>query len=398
MLETITMAPPDAILGLTEAFKQDPNPDKINLGVGIYKDAEGRTPVLRSVKAAERRISASERSKAYLPITGAEEFAAGVRELLFGAGSGRPAPGHAAVLHTPGGTGALRVAGDFMKKMFPNGAIWMSEPTWNNHPAVFKAAGVPVKTYPYYDMQENRLDFGKMLNAFGKIPAGDTVLLHGRCHNPTGQDPSPEQWEQIAGTLAARKIFPLLDFAYQGFGDGMDEDAACVRALLDKVPEMFVAASCSKNFGLYRERVGALTVVTDSPEKTEKVLSHLKIAVRTSYSNPPAHGAAIVTAILGDAELRRIWEEELDAMRGRINGMRRLFAETMAREAPGRDFSFIQEQRGMFSLTGLNARQVKTLREKYSIYMVSSGRVNVAGMTEANMDQLCRAIASVFNG
>jgi aspartate/tyrosine/aromatic aminotransferase len=396
MFEAIDVAPPDPILGLTEAFKQDSNPNKINLGVGVYKDASGKTPVLAAVKAAEARILESETSKGYLPINGDPGYGEQVRRLLFGQDSKLVNDGRAVTAHTPGGTGALRVAGDYLKAKHPNTTVWMSDPTWANHPAVFTAAGLQQAKYAYFDATKNALAFGQMLDSLKQVSAGDAVLIHACCHNPSGVDLTPEQFGQVGELLTERKALPLVDFAYQGFASGLEQDAAGLRALAAKVPEFMVCSSFSKNFGLYNERTGALTVVAGQTAAAQAVLSHVKVVVRRNYSNPPSHGGAIVTTILGDAELSAQWETELTTMRDRINGMRRLFASTLEAKGANRDFSFITQQRGMFSFSGLNKDQVAALREKHSIYIVGSGRINVAGMTEANMPRLCEAIVSVL--
>ncbi|MCB0046423.1 MAG: aspartate/tyrosine/aromatic aminotransferase [Caldilineaceae bacterium] len=396
MLETIQAAPPDAILGLTEAFKQDANPAKMNLGVGVYKDAAGKTPVLASVKEAEKRILADEESKSYLPINGSPAFGAATQELLFGPGHEVVVSGRAVTAQTPGGTGALRVAADFIAQLMPGARVWLSDPTWPNHPQVFGRAGVETRTYPYFDAAANGVAFAAMLAALREIPAGDVVLLHGCCHNPTGVDLSPDQWTQVADVIRAQGLLPLLDFAYQGFAEGLYEDAVGLRALAQPGRELLIASSYSKNFGLYNERVGAFTVVAPSADAAQAVLSQVKKCIRANYSNPPAHGGAIVTAILADPELRSQWEEEVATMRDRINAMRDLFVETLNEMGVEQDFSFIARQRGMFSFSGLTPDQVAALRDDYSIYVVGSGRINVAGMTEENMNYLCGAIADVL--
>ncbi len=396
MFEHITPAPADAILGLTEAFKKDPNPRKINLGVGVYKDASGRTPVLQAVRRAQERVLAQERSKSYLPIDGLPSYVAATQALLFGPQHEIVTSGRAATVQTPGGTGALRVAGDFIKRMFPEATVWLSTPTWANHANVFQAAGLQVANYPYFDPATGGVDFPSMLEALQSIPSGDVLLLHGCCHNPTGVDLSPEQWRTVAKLAGERGILPLVDFAYQGFAQGLAEDAVGLHILAEEVPEFMVASSYSKNFGLYNERTGALTLVAPTPQAGEAVRSRVKRAIRTNYSNPPAHGAKIVDAILGDRDLRHLWETEVTAMRERINRMRHLFVESLNQLGVERDFSFIVRQRGMFSYSGLTPAQVQALRERFSIYIVGSGRINVAGMTEANMDYLCQAIAQVL--
>jgi len=396
IFEALPVAPADPILGLTEAFNKDPNPNKINLSVGVYKDAEGKTPVFRSVKRAEERILQRETSKDYMPIQGSAEYARVVQELVFGAGHAALAEKRVATAHTPGGTGALRVAGDFIKQMLPGRTVWLSNPTWPNHPNVFKAAGLPIDTYPYFDAAANALDFDAMTAKLKTLPEGDIVLLHGCCHNPTGIDPTPEQWQIIGDILDARKLLPLIDFAYQGLGDGLEEDAAGVRALCRPGREMFICSSFSKNFGLYNERVGALTVVAANEAGAQIALSQLKACIRANYSNPPAHGASIITTVLNDPDLRAEWEAEVAAMRDRINGMRALFVDTLKAKGVQRDFSFLKRQRGMFSFSGLTKEQVETLRQKFAIYILGSGRINVAGMTQGNMGPLCDAIADVL--
>ncbi|MHC4721956.1 MAG: amino acid aminotransferase [Planctomycetota bacterium] len=396
MFEKLQMAPADPILGLTEAFNNDPNPDKINLGVGVYKDESGTTPILACVKAAEERILKAETTKSYLPIPGGAEFAAATQQLLFGAGSDIIADGKAATAQTPGGTGALRIAGEFLKKLRPTAKVWLSNPTWSNHLGVFGEAGFQLQKYPYYDADGKCIDFEAMINALKAIGQGDIVLLHACCHNPTGIDPALEQWKKILDVVSQQKFTPLLDFAYQGLANGIEEDAAGLRLFCDSGLEMLIASSFSKNFGLYKERVGALTVVCDSAETAQNVLSHIKIRIRRNYSNPPSHGAAIVSTIMNDPQLRTQWEAEVATIRERIRQMRELFVKTLKEKGVQRDFSFITKQNGMFSFSGLTKDQVNQLREKYSVYIVGSGRINVAGMTPKNMDRLCEAIADVL--
>ena len=398
MFDTLVAAPPDPILGLTEAFKKDPNPQKVNLGVGVYKDAAGRTPVLQSVKRAEEKILAAEQSKTYLPIEGNAEFDRATLELLFGAEHPLLSAGCAVSAQAPGGTGALRVAADFIASTLGKRTVWLSDPTWPNHPNVFQAAGLPTNTYPYFDKQGNCVNFAGMIDALAKMPAGDVVILHGCCHNPTGIDLSVAQWEAVASVMAERRLLPIVDFAYQGFADGLREDAAGLAVLASRGQEMLVASSYSKNFGLYNERVGALTVVGQDEHATDIALSHVKRVIRANYSNPPSHGAAIVATVLTDPELRTLWEREVQEMRDRINTMRHLFVETLHDKGVTQDFSFIAHQRGMFSFSGLTVDQVKALRDRYSIYIVGSGRISVAGMTQGNMDYLCSAVADVLNG
>lgn len=396
MFETLEMAPPDAILGLTEAFKKDDNPNKINLSVGVYQDANGQTPILSCVKEAERRLLDSEKNKSYLGIDGSPEFGERVRELLFCSQHEIVTDHRAATLQTPGGTGALRVAADLLRRKFPTAGVWLSKPTWANHGAIFEAAGLQVQQYEYMDSAGTGFDCDAMLASLGEMPQGSAVCLHACCHNPTGIDPTPEQWSKIAEVVRDRGLLPLVDFAYQGFGDGLTEDAAGLLELCRANREMLICSSFSKNFGLYGERVGALTIVGDTSDAVTAALSHAKKCVRANYSNPPKHGASIVNEVLADQQLRAQWETEVAEMRGRINGMRELFVKTMRDKAPEHDFSFITRQRGMFSFSGLTPLQVDQLRNNHSIYIVGSGRINVAGITEANMERLCDAIASVL--
>lgn len=390
------MAPADAILGLTEAFKKDPAPHKINLGVGVYKDEKNQTPILESVKRAEEKLLAEEKSKSYLSIPGSPAYAACVKELLFGADHEIVASNRAHTAQTPGGTGALRVAGDFIRQQFPGAAIWLSNPTWANHNAIFEAAGLETKSYPYYDAAGKCLDFAGMTAALEGAPAGDVVLLHGCCHNPSGMDPDQAQWEALAALTREKGLLPLFDFAYQGFARGLEEDAAGLRAFCSAGRELLICSSFSKNFGLYNERVGAMTLVGANADVAAAAFSHVEKSIRANYSNPPFHGGAIVTTILNDPALRALWISELDAMRDRIQSMRDLFVETLKAKGVAQDFSFISTQNGMFSFSGLNKDQVNVLREKYAIYIVGSGRINVAGMTPDNMTPLCDAIASVL--
>jgi aspartate/tyrosine/aromatic aminotransferase len=408
MFESLDIAPPDAILGLNDAFRNDPNPLKINLSVGVYKDAQGNTPILASVKEAERRMLAKETHKSYLAIEGLPDYGRFVGELLFGKdheGKDHEGKDHeivqskrSATLQTPGGTGALRVAADLLKRKFPQSRVWHSRPTWANHPSVFQAADRAVDSYPYIDSAQTGLDFSAMMDGLKKVPTGDVVLLHACCHNPTGIDPTLEQWRQIAEMMSERKLLPLVDFAYQGFGDGLDADAAGLRELVRRCPEMLVCSSFSKNFGLYSERVGALTIVASSQAGAEAAMSHARVCVRVNYSNPPQHGAAVVATVLGDPELRGQWEREVDGMRARIHAMRTRFVEMMRAKTSRRDFSFLAHQRGMFSYSGLTPMQVDELRTKHAVYVVTQGgRINVAGMTEENLPRLCQAIASVLS-
>lgn len=396
MFDHIEVAPPDPILGLEEAFRKDPNPAKINLGAGVYKDESGNTPIFRAVKRAEATILQTETTKAYLGITGAPEFATAVQRLLFGEQDPVLAGRRAVTAHCPGGTGALRVAADFIKRINPSARAWISQPSWPNHPGVMRAAGLAVELYPYFDAVNHSVAFDAMLAALARANAGDVVILHGSCHNPTGADLTPEQWAALADFVAERKLLPLVDFAYQGFARSLTADALGLHILCERLEEVLIASSFSKNFGLYNERVGALTLVARSAAAAQAAFSQIKTIIRVLYSNPPAHGAKIVTTILNSPELRADWEAELAAMRGRIWEMRRQFVAGLKALGVARDFSFIERQNGMFSYTGLTKEQVRVLREEHSIYMVDSGRINVAGLTSSNLSAVCEAIAAVL--
>lgn len=396
MFEKIVAAPPDPILGITEAFNKDERKDKINLSVGVFKDKNGATPVLNSVKAAEELILSSTKSKGYKPIEGDPAYGKAVREMLFGASDSLVSDGRASTCHTPGGTGALRMAADFLSAKAGTKAIWMSNPTWANHPAIFAGAGFEVKNYAYFDATSSSLDMKGLLSSLSDVAPGEAVLLHACCHNPSGVDPTLDQWLEIAELLKGRGAIPLVDFAYQGFGAGLEEDAAGLRALSSQIDELLVCSSFSKNFGLYNERVGALTVVAKDKNAGDAVMSQLKVCARINYSNPPAHGGNIVTTILNNADLRAQWTSELTEMRNRIKGMRTAFVQGLKKAGAKQDFSFIEKQNGMFSFSGLNKDQVERLKKEYAIYIVGSGRINVAGMTESNMDELCKAIVAVL--
>lgn len=393
--DSVTLAPADPILSLTEAFKADPNPDKINLSVGVFVDDSGVTPVLDSVKEAEKRILASVTTKSYLPITGSPEFAKLTQQLCFGEELAARLNGRVVSLQSPGGTGALRVAADFIAKNLPAKTVWLSNPTWVNHHGIFNAPGLETKSYAYFDSASLSLDYPAFIDAISKIPSDDIVVLHGCCHNPTGADLSAEQWQEVAQIAAKQGWIPLVDFAYQGFGEGIDEDAAAARIIAEAGLPVFVAQSFSKNLGLYQDRVGALHVVVDDAADTAKVASQLKISVRVNYSNPPAHGGAIVTTILSNSALTEQWRGEVAAMRERIANVRRQFVDALAAAGVSRDFSFLNEQKGMFSFTGLTKDQAIELREKHAIYIVDSGRINVAGITSKNIDRLVKTLAGL---
>ena len=393
MFETLEMAPPDAILGLNETFRNDSNPDKINLSVGVYKNQDGITPILDCVKAAEQKLLAEETQKSYLSIDGSPEYAQLVKQLLF---EGAIDEARLATVQAPGGTGALRVAAEFLSKRMDRNRIWCSKPTWGNHVNIFQAAGLEVDWYPYLDEAQQGLAFDALQGTMSEIPAGDIVCLHACCHNPSGVDPSLEQWQQMATIAQQQGLIVLLDFAYQGFASGLREDAACLNPLLESGCDLLICNSFSKNFGLYSERVGALTMVASSGDAASAALSHAKSTVRANYSNPPKHGAAIVTTILSDEQLTAQWHQELADMRKRISDMRQRFAQIMIDKNSPHDFSSITEQCGMFSFSGLSKLQVDRLRNEYSIYIVGNGRINVAGITDNNIERLCDAILGVL--
>ncbi|HSV73231.1 MAG TPA: amino acid aminotransferase [Chthonomonadales bacterium] len=392
----IETAPPDPILGLTEAFIADPNPHKVNLGVGVYQNACGRVPLLTAVQEAQKRWIAREDTKSYLPIDGLREYNRAVQQLLFGAGSAILAEQRAVTVQGLGGTGSLRVGADFLRRFFPRAAVWISAPSWENHRALFEGAGFRVETYPYYDPGSHGLDFDAMLSGLRAAPSGDVVVLHACCHNPSGVDPMPDQWAQVVAVCAERGLIPFLDCAYQGLGDGLEQDVAAVHAFVDSRLPFLVATSFSKSFSLYRERVGALTVVAPNAEEARRLLTQLKRVIRTNYSNPPSHGAQTVALVLGDPQLRAQWVEELEAMRQRIQAMRDGFVAGLASEGVDRDFSFIARQKGMFSFSGLTKEQVRRLRAESSLYILDSGRICVAAMNDGNLPTICRAIAGVL--
>lgn len=396
MWKNIEAAPADSILGLTEAFKNDPNPAKVNLGVGVYKDDAGNTPVLGSVKAAERILVEKETTKSYLPISGDPGYGAAVQKLLFGANSEVVAAGRAATVHAPGGTGALRVGAELLKKFNGQAKVWISKPTWANHKGIFSAAGFELAEYGYYDAATMSLDFDALLASLEAVPAGDVVLLHACCHNPSGVDLNEEQWSKVVALGKEKGWIPFLDFAYQGFGAGVEADRYAVEQFAAAGVDFFVASSFSKNFGLYNERTGALTVVSPTREESVVAMSHLKTTVRVIYSNPPAHGGLVAATILADSALYEQWIGELDEMRDRIVAMRGALVDGLAARGVERDFSFIKAQRGMFSFSGLNDEVVAWLRENKSIYVVGGGRINLAGLTTANIDYVCDAIAEAL--
>ncbi|OUW15408.1 MAG: aromatic amino acid aminotransferase [Opitutales bacterium TMED158] len=394
--DSVSQAPADPILSLTEAFKADPNPEKINLSVGVFVDDTGVTPILDTVRAAEKRLAETSATKSYLPITGSPNYARLTQQLCFGDELASALSHRIVTAHSPGGTGALRVAADFIKSNLDAQSAWLSNPTWANHKGIFASAGLETRTYAYFDQASLSLDYEAFLESIKSVPAGDIVILHACCHNPTGADLSPEQWDEVAAIAGEKGWIPLLDFAYQGFGTNIETDAYGVRAFARAGLPLFVCQSFSKNIGLYRERVGALHVVVGSDDEAKRVASQVKIAVRTNYSNPPAHGGAIVETVLGDDELRAQWTEEVAAMRVRIHNVRDQFVSALAEAGVSRDFSFLKRQMGMFSFTGLTKEQAIALREEHSIYIVDSGRINVAGITSSNLGRIVDVLKGIL--
>ncbi len=391
----IAQAPADPILGLTEAFNADPNPAKVNLGVGVYQDDNGKVPVLKVVREAETRWHDREDSKSYLPIDGVPAYNKQVQQLLFGSASPIITSKRAVTIQALGGTGALKVGADFLRRFFPESNIYISNPSWENHRALFEAANFTVENYPYYDPQTHGVDFDGMVNHIKGLPAQSIVVLHACCHNPTGADLTPAQWDTLIDVFQNANLIPYLDFAYQGFGAGLEEDAYAVRAFANAGIPCLIANSFSKSFSLYRERDGALTILTEDEGEAKRVLSQLKRVIRTNYSSPAAHGANVVALILADAELRGLWEEELAEMRNRIQRMRGLFVQGLQERNVRQDFGFIAHQQGMFSYSGLTRDQVHKLRDEYSLYIVDSGRICVAAMNAKNLPAICDAIAHV---
>ncbi|MBN6710203.1 aspartate/tyrosine/aromatic aminotransferase [Haemophilus haemoglobinophilus] len=396
MFENINAAPADPILGLGEAFKSETRANKVNLGIGVYKDAQGKTPIVKAVKEAEKRLFDLETSKNYLTIDGVAEFNEYTKELLFGANSEIIKQGRAKTVQSLGGTGALRIAAEFIKRQTKSQNVWISSPTWPNHNAIFNAVGMTIREYRYYDAEKKALDWDNLIADLSNAGEGDVVLLHGCCHNPTGIDPTPEQWKTLAEMSEKNGWLPLFDFAYQGFANGLEEDAVGLRTFAQNHKELLVASSYSKNFGLYNERVGAFTLVAETAEIAAIALTQVKSIIRTLYSNPASHGATTVSIILGDKELRQQWEAELTEMRNRIKQMRHQFVELLKEYGAQQDFSFIIEQNGMFSFSGLSPEQVDRLKEEFAIYAVRSGRINLAGVTEDNIRYLCESIVKVL--
>ena len=400
LFSTIPMAAQDPILGLNEQFNADPRSTKVNLGVGVYFTEEGKIPLLRAVAAAEKLRFEAHAPRGYLPIDGIAAYNMAVQNLLFGADSSIPQQGCATTVQTLGGTGALKIGADFIKEFSPNSIVAISDPSWENHRALFEGAGFPVQQYPYYDATTHGLNFPGMLEGLAALPERAVVVLHACCHNPTGVDLSPVQWQQIVDLCKTRKLIPFLDMAYQGFAENLTQDSLAIRLFADSGLNFFVASSFSKSFSLYGERVGALTIVGNSKEEASRVLSQAKRVIRTNYSTPPTHGAAVVATVLNTPELRKLWEEELEEMRGRIKRMRNEFVAQLEAKGvtalKGHDFKFVTEQRGMFSYSGLTATQIERLRKEFGIYAVSTGRICIAALNSRNIGPVVEAITAVL--
>ena len=396
LLANVEMAPKDPILGVTETYIADPNPKKVNLGVGVYFDDMGKVPVLQAVRTAEQKLAETAMPRNYLPIDGLPSYNKAVQEVVFGADNEAVKSGRIVTVQTLGGTGGLKVGADYWRRVNPNAQAWISDPSWENHRALLEYAGFKVNTYAYYDAATNGLRFDAMLASLNQVPEGDIVVLHACCHNPTGVDLTLAQWEKVIGVVKARNLLPLLDLAYQGFADSLDADAAAVRAFTKACPAVFVASSFSKSLSLYGERVGACSIVTENAEQAAKVLSQIKRVIRTNYSNPSTHGGQAVAMVLTTPELRKQWEQELGQMRDRIKTMRRALVDKIRAQRADFDFSYVVDQRGMFSYSGLTKEHVRRLREEYSIYALDSGRICVAALNSKNVDYVATAIAKVL--
>jgi len=396
VFETLKPLPPDAILGIMTLFRADPHPGKIDLSVGVYQDEQGRTPVLASVKRAEKAILEKQESKTYVAIAGNAGFNRGVEELLYGKDHPALKSGRVATVQTPGGSGGLSIAGHLVARAKPNAKIYLSDPTWPNHQPLLKVAGMQLDTYPYYDYAKHRVDFDPMLARLEKASAGELVLIHGCCHNPCGADLSREQWEALTQLCERRGLVPFIDIAYQGLAEGLDEDAFGVRLMAQRLPEVVVVTSSSKNLGLYRERVGSASFVSANAEAAKMTAANAANVARGIYSMPPDHGAAIASHIFNDPALRAQWSQELADMRSRLNGLRKLLVDKLAARNTPKDFSFVAKERGLFSFLGITKEQVIRLRDEFHIYMVESSRINIAGINHGNVDRVADSIAAVL--
>lgn len=397
MFNHLQAIPPDPILGLIAAYAEDPNPKKIDLGIGVYRDENGDTPMLDCVSEAERRLLDLQTTKTYLGPPGVAGFNSAITDVIFGADCEAVSQGRVRTIQTPGGTAALRVAADLINVAKPESAVWASDPTWANHGAVFSAADVTMNSYPYFDAAKSELRYDAMMAALRERGPDDIVLFHACCHNPCGVSPNPEQWHAIADLAVERGFTPMVDIAYMGFERGIDEDALAVRLFAERCPEVLVASSCSKNFAMYRDRVGALSIVAETADKASDIVSVINNLTRPNYSMPPAHGPHVIDIILHDEELSAQWVEEVAGMRDRINGLRKTMSEKLAASGIRRDFSFLARQTGMFSFMGISVEQVQRLRNEFSIYTVNSSRVNIASFNESNMDYFVQSLATVLD-
>ncbi|MBB6054776.1 aromatic amino acid transaminase [Tolumonas osonensis] len=396
MFQHVDMYAGDPILSLVDTFKKDPRAEKVNLGIGIYYDDAGNIPVLPSVQQAETDIAQSVIPRVYLPMEGSPAYRTAIQHLLFGKDNAVLKAGRVASIQSLGGSGALKVGADFLHKYFPTSEMWVSDPTWDNHHAIFQGAGIQTHTYPYYDDVTGGIKFNAMLDTFQSLPEQSIVLMHPCCHNPTGVDLSRDQWAALLPVMKERKLIPFLDIAYQGFGDSLTEDVFALQMLIDADISFFVSNSFSKNLSLYSERCGGLSVICPTAEEAERVLGQLKLTVRKNYSSPPSHGALVVTDVLTKPELRATWEAEVAEMRDRIKAMRQKLYETLTAKVPGKDFSYMIKQRGMFSYTGLTPEQVDRLREEFAVYLVRTGRMCVAGLNTSNVEYVANAMAAVL--
>lgn len=396
MFETLDRLPPDPILGISAAFRDDPDPDKIDVGVGVYKDEQGNTPVLDSVRRAEQRLLEAEDSKTYAPPCGDPAFLQCYEGLVFGEDHPALADGRVSSAQTPGGCGALRVAAELVLRGNPRATVWVGTPSWNNHQPLLGNSGLAIREYPYYDYDNHAVRFDDMISSLEKVGEGDLVLLHACCHNPTGADLSREQWQALAELASRNGFTPFIDMAYQGLADGLAEDAYGVRLFAEQLPELIVVGSCSKNFALYRERTGCLSIVGKNAGQAQTNNSQVASVIRGIYSTPPTHGASIVSTILNDDELAGLWYSELTEMRERMKSLRRLLVDSLTKHGVERDFSFINHQRGMFSFLDISPEQVRRLREEHSIYMLESSRISIAGINKQNVDRLALGIAAVL--
>jgi aspartate aminotransferase len=396
VFETLKPLPPDAILGIMTLFRADPHAGKIDLSVGVYQDEQGRTPVLASVKRAEQAIIDAQDSKTYVAIAGNAGFNRGVEELVYGANHPALKAGRVVTVQTPGGSGGLSVAGHLLARAKPGAKVYLSDPSWPNHLPLLKLSGLTLENYPYYDFKKHRVDFDAMTAKLDTAKAGDIVLIHGCCHNPCGADLTKEQWQDLAGLCERRGLVPFVDLAYQGLAEGLEADAYGARLMAERLPEVVIVTSCSKNLGLYRERVGSASFVSATREQSQLALANAANVARGIYSMPPDHGAAIVAKILHDAELRALWVKELEEMRARLNSLRELLVGKLAARKTPMDFSFIAQERGMFSFLGISKEQVIRLREEFHVYMIESSRINIAGINHKNVDYVADSIAAVL--